>query len=72
MRVALYAGVSTRDKGKEVENHLDQLREFATRSGWTVVHEYVDHDTGKISDREQFQQMFTAASQHKFDALLFW
>jgi len=28
-------------------------------------HEYVDPETGKIPDRGQLQQMFTAASQHK-------
>ena len=71
-RCALYARVSTKDKGQEVENQLRQLREFAIRSGWTIVVEYVDHETGKISDREQFQQMFNDASQRKFDVLLFW
>jgi DNA invertase Pin-like site-specific DNA recombinase len=51
---------------------LSQLREFALRSGWTVVREYIDHESGKISDRDQFQQMFQDASQRKFDVLLFW
>jgi DNA invertase Pin-like site-specific DNA recombinase len=40
--------------------------------GWQIVSEFVDHDTGGKSDREQFQQMFKAASQRKFDLLLFW
>ena len=71
-RVALYARVSTKDKGQEVENQLRQLREFAAKNGWTIAVEYVDHETGKISDREQFQQMFTDASQRNFDVLLFW
>ena len=72
LRVALYARVSTKDKGQEVENQLAQLREFAARSGWMIVHEYIDHETGKSSDREQFEQMFQDASQRKFDVLLFW
>ena len=71
-RCALYARVSTKDKGQEVENQLRQLREFAERQGWTIAVEYVDHETGKISDREQFQRMFEDASQRKFDVLLFW
>ena len=71
-RCALYARVSTKDKGQEVENQLRQLREFAAHSGWTIAAEYIDHETGKISDREQFQLMFTDASQRKFDVLLFW
>jgi DNA invertase Pin-like site-specific DNA recombinase len=71
-RCGLYARVSTKDKGQEVENQLRQLREFAAKNSWTIVVEYIDHETGKISDREQFQQMFTDASQRKFDVLLFW
>ena len=70
--VALYARVSTKDKGQEVENQLAQLRAFAARNGWTIVREYIDHETGKVSDREQFNQMFRDASQRKFDVLLFW
>src|SRR5262249_49383940 len=56
----------------EVENQLAQLWEFAARSGWTVVHEYIDHESGKVSDREQFTQMFEDASRRQFDVLLFW
>ena len=71
-RCALYARVSTKDKGQEVENQLRQLREFAAHSGWTIVAEYIDHESGKVSDREQFQAMFAAASKRQFDVLLFW
>jgi len=34
------------------------LREFALHSGWNLVREYVDHESGKVSHREQFQRMF--------------
>ena len=71
-RTALYARISTRDKGQEVENQLAQLREFAARQGWTVVNEFIDRESGSTPDRKQFRAMFTAASQHKFDVLLFW
>jgi DNA invertase Pin-like site-specific DNA recombinase len=40
--------------------------------GWQIVSEFIDHESGGKSDREQFQQMFKAASQRKFDTLLFW
>jgi DNA invertase Pin-like site-specific DNA recombinase len=33
MRVAIYARVSTKDKGQVTENQLHQLREFAERHG---------------------------------------
>ncbi|HKV25623.1 MAG TPA: recombinase family protein [Candidatus Acidoferrum sp.] len=72
MRAALYARVSTRDKGQDTENQLVQLREFAARQGWTVVQEFVDRESGSTADRTEFQVMFHAASQRKFDVLLFW
>lgn len=71
-RVALYARVSTRDKGQDTENQLMQLRDFAKTQGWDIVHEYTDKASGKRSDREQFQKMFTSASKREFDVLLFW
>jgi DNA invertase Pin-like site-specific DNA recombinase len=72
MRVALYARVSTKDKGQDHENQLIQLRAFAETQGWTVAREYVDKASGGKSDREQFQAMFSAASRREFDVLLFW
>jgi len=71
-RVALYARVSSKDKGQDIANQLRQLREFCARQGWDVVREYTDKASGKRSDREQFQAMFQAASQHQFDCVLFW
>jgi DNA invertase Pin-like site-specific DNA recombinase len=71
-RVAIYARVSTKDKGQDVENQLRQLRQFSGVQGWTVVHEYVDHETGSTNDRDEFQAMFRDSSQRKFDVLLFW
>jgi DNA invertase Pin-like site-specific DNA recombinase len=72
MRIAIYARVSTKDKGQDTENQLAQLREFASKQGWTVFREYIDRKTGCKSDRVEFQAMFEAASQRKFDLLLFW
>jgi DNA invertase Pin-like site-specific DNA recombinase len=71
-RVALYARVSTKDKGQDTENQLAQLREFCAASGWTILAEYIDRATGKRSDREQFQAMFAAASRREFDVLVTW
>jgi DNA invertase Pin-like site-specific DNA recombinase len=71
-RVAIYARVSTKDKGQEVENQLRQLREFSALQPWTVVREYVDHESGSNDDRAEFKAMFRDASQRRFDFLLFW
>jgi DNA invertase Pin-like site-specific DNA recombinase len=72
MRVAIYARVSTKDKGQDPENQLAQLREFAKAQGWFVVHEYIDHVSGKTSDRAQFKRLFADASRRQFDLVLFW
>jgi DNA invertase Pin-like site-specific DNA recombinase len=72
MNCAIYARVSTRDKGQDFTNQLLALREFAAKQGWTIVNEYIDQQSAKHDDRAQFQQMFQDASQRKFDVLLFW
>jgi DNA invertase Pin-like site-specific DNA recombinase len=71
-RAAIYARVSTKDKGQDTENQLRQLRDFCDRQGWAFVAEYIDHASGKSSDREQFQMLFTDASRRQFDVVLFW
>jgi DNA invertase Pin-like site-specific DNA recombinase len=72
MRAALYARVSTKDKGQDTENQLRQLRDFSGTQGWTITAEYVDRASGKRGDREQFKKMFEASSRREFDILLFW
>ena len=71
LKIALYTRVSTRDK-QDTKNQLRQLREFCAKQDWTIVHEYEDRVSGKTSDREQFKNMFSAASKRRFDVLLFW
>jgi hypothetical protein len=72
-RIALYARVSTKDKGQDTENQRIQLREFAAKQDWTIVHEYVNHFSGRTAEkRPQFQAMLAAASRREFDLVLFW
>jgi DNA invertase Pin-like site-specific DNA recombinase len=71
-RTAIYARVSTRERGQDTQNQLHQLRGFAARQGWVVAQEFVDEESGSTDDREQFQAMFQAASRRQFDVLLFW
>ena len=70
--VALYARVSKDDGRMEVENQLQELREFCDRSRWTISHEYIDKMTGTRTDRPEFQKLFADASKRKFDLVLFW
>lgn len=72
MKIAIYARVSTKDKGQDTENQLVQLREFASKQGWEIFNEYVDRETGAKSDRAEFQRMFADASKRRYDLLLFW
>ena len=46
MRAAIYARVSTSDKGQEVEQQLPDLREFVARLGGQVVMEFLDEESG--------------------------
>jgi DNA invertase Pin-like site-specific DNA recombinase len=75
LRVALYARVSTKDKGQDHQNQLRELREFVERKagdGWILAHEYVDKASAKTADRPAFRRMFDAASRREFDLVLFW
>lgn len=69
--VAIYARVSTEQQKNE--NQLADLREFAGRQSWEIVAEFVDTVTGSGKmKRPEFEKMMVAASQRKFDILLFW
>jgi DNA invertase Pin-like site-specific DNA recombinase len=74
MPVAIYARVSTDDKGQDPENQLRQLREWCERMGYPVVREYVEHENGGkgVESRKQLAAMFTGASRREFDLLLVW
>ncbi len=74
MRVAIYARVSTEDKGQNPENQLARLRDWCAASGHQIIREYVDYESGKKGEdkRKQFAALFTDAAKKKFDCLLFW
>jgi len=72
MKVAIYARVSTKTKGQDVENQLLILREFCVKMGYEVFQEYTDQESGGKSDRPAFNQLFSDAAKRRFDLLLFW
>ena len=72
MRAALYARVSTVDKGQDPEVQLRELREYAARRGFEVVVEFVDFASGQRNGRPEYQRMFNAARKRRFDVLLVW
>jgi DNA invertase Pin-like site-specific DNA recombinase len=71
-RAAIYARVSTNDRGQDPETQLRQLREYATRRGFAVIHEFVDLASGAKADRKQYRAMRDAAQRREFDVLLVW
>ena len=72
MNVAIYARVSTKNKGQDAQNQIAVLREYCNRMGYTVYREFIDHESGTTTNRTAFTEMFAAAAQHRFDLLLFW
>ena len=72
-RVALYARVST--LGQTTENQLIELREAASRMGWEVAGEFVDHGISGAKgrkDRPQFDAVLKGVARKEFDVVAAW
>jgi len=72
IRAAIYARVSTDDKGQDPLNQLLQLRQWAALQGWEIVLEFTDEVSAKTGDRPGFKALWKAAERHQFNCLLFW
>jgi DNA invertase Pin-like site-specific DNA recombinase len=72
-RVALYARVSTANKGQDPDLQLRELREFAASRKWEVVGEVVDKgDSGAKESRPALNRMMADARRRKFDVIAVW
>lgn len=71
-RVALYARVSTPDKGQDPETQLSQLRDYAQRRNFEIIGEFIDYASGTNQDRIQYKLMMAAAKKRKLDVVLVW
>lgn len=72
-RVALYARVST-DK-QSTENQLIELREVATRMGWEVAGEFIDHGISGAKgrkDRPRLHALLNGVARRDFDVVAAW
>lgn len=72
-RVAIYARVSTGEQTPE--NQLQELRAVATRMGWQVVDEYIDHGISGIKGRDQrpaYDQLYGAIVRREVDLVMAW
>lgn len=67
---ALYARVSREDQ--ENENQLVDLRDYCSKSGYTIYKEYSDKISGVKDSRPAWDELFFDAHQKKFDVVIFW
>ena len=70
---ARYSSAGQRDVS--IEQQLADIRAFAKREGFTLVHEYADHARSgfkNASARTAFQSMMSAAESGTFDTVLAW
>jgi DNA invertase Pin-like site-specific DNA recombinase len=74
MRVAIYARVSTDDKGQDPENQLRQLRDWCASAGHQIAHEYIDQASGAkgAEKRPEFAALLADAHKRQFDLVLCW
>jgi DNA invertase Pin-like site-specific DNA recombinase len=71
--VALYARVSTSNKGQDVGLQLDELRRVAEQRGWEVSGEYVDDGvSGSADSRPELDRMMADAQAGSFDLVAVW
>lgn len=73
MRVALYARVSTADKGQDPRVQTLELKEYCQRRGWSVACEYIDVGiSGTKEKRPELDRLMADAHRRRFDTVLCW
>lgn len=70
----IYARYSSSNQREEsIAGQLRECRQYATRCGMTVIHEYTDSAlTGTSDKRPAFQQMIKDSDRHTFQAVIVW
>jgi DNA invertase Pin-like site-specific DNA recombinase len=71
MRVAIYARISTKRHGQDVETQLMPLREYAKNRGLAVHSEYIDAGvSGSKDSRPRLDELMKDARARRFDAVI--
>jgi DNA invertase Pin-like site-specific DNA recombinase len=72
LRVAIYARVSTSDKGQDPALQLTPLSDYCKQRGWQIVGHYVDHGTGKTAHRPELDKLLDAARKRQINCVVVW
>jgi DNA invertase Pin-like site-specific DNA recombinase len=73
MRVAIYARISTSDKGQDATTQTRELREYCSNRGLEIVSEYIDEgQSGAKDSRPRLNDLMADATRRRFDAVLVW
>jgi DNA invertase Pin-like site-specific DNA recombinase len=71
MRVAVYARVSTDDRGQDPENQLQELREWCASVGHTVSAEYVDYESGRKGADKRSSLQLCSTTRRSEDSIAY-
>lgn len=69
-RAAIYARVSTKDQ--QPRTQLRELKAYAKRRGFRVVHELVDIESGAKEERTNLGRLMELARKRQIDVVLVW
>jgi len=69
VKAALYARVSTTDKGQDPEMQIRELREYAIKRGWTAA-VFIDRISSREKHRPELEEMLKLCRRRKIDAVL--
>jgi DNA invertase Pin-like site-specific DNA recombinase len=73
LKIALYARVSTRDKGQNPEMQLEPMRKYCASMDYEITSEYIDKaESMDLTGRVEWTRMLKDAAIHKFDVLFIW
>jgi DNA invertase Pin-like site-specific DNA recombinase len=72
VRAAIYARVSTTDKGQDPELQLKPLRAYCRARGWKVFEEFIDCCSGAKDSRPELDELMYYAKRRDLDCVVVW
>lgn len=69
-KVAIYARVSTTDKGQDLDTQLIPLQEYVRSRGWEIFRIFADKVSGGTEKRQELSELMEGAYKRLFDTVL--